>query len=122
MNTVNYQERKTFVKYDDRHYLLYLNEQNVTFAPEPESDEVQGFSYTGDHPDGGTIIEAVDVNDDNRRDKFISGLIRTRYTQDQVESIILNNMNPEKRETELVALQSFRVECKNKIDALLMRL
>ncbi len=67
MNTVNYAERKTFVKYDEEHYLLYLNEQETEFVEEAgdgqPGDPVEGYSYTGSEADGSTKIAASDVTD-----------------------------------------------------------
>ena len=81
-----YAEKKTFSKFDNEHYLCYLNEQREEYSPEsdacsgevtePVSAPVLGYAYTGDMVDGGTLIEAKEAT----YDEFVSGLIRTRYS------------------------------------------
>ena len=62
-----YTERKTFVKYDDNHYLLYLNEEVLEnhvpegHGGEPEPEPRVAYAYTGTCEDGGTLIEAADA-------------------------------------------------------------
>lgn len=116
MYTKSYTDRKTFVKYDDNHYLLYLDEQEAQ-VEQPEGEAVPGYSYTGSNEDGGTMIEAKEAT----RAAFIAGLIRTRYSQNDVEAIVLNNLEPEQRESELAELQAFRTDCKSKVDEMLGR-
>lgn len=47
-----YTERKTFVKYDDNHYLLYLNEEVLEnhvpegHGGEPEPEPCTAYAYT----------------------------------------------------------------------------
>ena len=65
MYKVSYIGRKNFVKFDDKHYLLYLNEEQAEVKNEETGDAVQGYAYTGSQPDGGTLVEAKDVTDDN---------------------------------------------------------
>ena len=121
MNTAVHKTRKTFVKFDDEHYLLYLNEQPAEYA-EPESEEtIEGFSYTGPETDGGTLIEAKDVNDDNRRAKFISGLIGTEYTIDAQIAVLANGKDTNEHKAEMKTFEDFRAECKAKVDELLAR-
>ena len=67
MYKVSYIGRKNFVKFDDEHYLLYLNEEQAEVKNEETGDIMQGYAYTGSQPDGSTLVEAKDVNDDNRR-------------------------------------------------------
>lgn len=61
-----YTERKTFVKYDDNHYLLYLNEEVLEnhvpegHGGEPEPEPRVAYAYTGTCEDGGTLIEAAE--------------------------------------------------------------
>lgn len=117
MNTVIYPHQKTYNRYDNDHYLLYLNEETIPdYLPEdaPEgTDPVTAYSYTGPQEDGGTLIKAVEQN----YDAFVSGLIRTRYSADQVEAILLNvqSSNPDRMPEfllELDQLNAFREECK----------
>lgn len=83
MYKVSYIGRKNFVKFDDEHYLLYLNEEQAEVKNEESGDIMQGYTYTGSQPDGGTLVEAKDVTDDNRRAKFVAGLIGTEYDIDR---------------------------------------
>lgn len=70
-----YTERKTFVKYDDNHYLLYLNEEVLEnhvpegHGGEPEPEPRVAYAYTGTCEDGGTLIEAADAT----YERFVSG-------------------------------------------------
>lgn len=89
-----YTEKKTYSKYDDKHYLIYLDEEVIQdYVPEDNTtdsapaDSVTAYAYTGDFPDGGTMIEAEDAS----YDMFVSGLIRKKYTVD-AESAIQSNM------------------------------
>ena len=118
MHTQFYTEKKTYVKYDSNHYILYLNE--VIADRDEDGVIVHGFEYSGNFEDGGTMIKAKEAT----YDSFVSGLIRTRYSADQVEAIILNyqSNNPERMdefENELNQLNAFRDECKQKVSVLL---
>ncbi|KAA6312085.1 hypothetical protein EZS27_036921 [termite gut metagenome] len=123
MKTVNYPKKKTYEKYDNEHFLLYLSEQQVTYLPETDEMstkkgvKIKGFSYTGTASDGGTLIQASE----DSYGAFVSGLIRTRYTTDDTEAlqanamIALQNPSHEKAESylsEWEEFQSFRNECK----------
>lgn len=122
MNTVNYIQRMSFFREDENHYRLFLDEQLVTFAEQDGETSVDGYSYMGDEPDGSTLIEAYDVDSENMYGKFVSGLIRKRYTQDEVEAIVLNSfIGDDNQQSELDMLQAYRTECKNKIKELLSR-
>lgn len=115
-----YTQKKTYTKYDNEHYLLYLNEEETTKVLEEGSEAVNGFEYSGNFEDGGTMIKAKDAT----YDQFVSGLIRTRYSADQVEAIILNiQSNNIDRELEFIEelneLNLFRDNCKNVIQHLL---
>ena len=83
---------------------------------------VNGYTYTGTEIDGSTLIEAKDVTAENMRGKFISGLIRKKYSQDEVEAIILNGTQSMEHAAEMDALQAYRDDCKRKVDELLGRL
>jgi len=92
MTTNNYLSKKTYCKFDDGHFLLYLNEQPVEITDQQlgeQAEPVPGFSYTGNFPDGGTIIEATE----DTYDAFVSGLIRSEYSASRVEAISLNRIN-----------------------------
>lgn len=126
MKTANYTEKQTFTKYDNGHHLLYLNEQAVNWTPpqhgnDSEPVELSGFSYTGDMPDGSTIVEVKDVTDENRRDKYIAGLIGKRYTIDAQLAMLANGNDTENHAQELRDFEAFRIKCKQDVDELLNR-
>lgn len=89
MNRVIYTERRTFEKYDDKHYIAYVNEEIIPdyvpdtqegqTAPEPTT----GYAYEGPMKDGGTLIEATEAD----RDSLANGIIRSRYTQTEEDAI-----------------------------------
>lgn len=70
-------------KYDGAHFLCYLNEKPATYKPDENSDPIDGFSYTGPMPDGGTLIDCDEWN----RDKLINGIIRSKYLQTEEDAI-----------------------------------
>lgn len=115
-----YTQKKTYAKYDKEHYLLYLNEKEATQVLEEGAGPVPGYQYTGNFEDGGTMIRAKEAT----YDSFVSGLIRTRYSADKVESIILNyQSNHIERMPEFIQemedLNLFRDECKAIVSQLL---
>ena len=121
-----YTERKTFVKYDDNHYLLYLNEEVLEnhvsegHGGEPEPEPRVAYAYTGTCEDGGTLIEATSAS----YDSLVSGLIRREYSADRVEAITLNKLSWEnerkaKFEAEFACLERYRNDCKARVRALL---
>lgn len=88
MNTAIYTERRTFEKYDDQRYIVYLGERVIPDYTLPAMDEtlqepVTGYSYTGTEVDGGTLINATSPD----RDSLINGIIRTRYSQTEEDAI-----------------------------------
>lgn len=108
MYTKFYTDKKTFVKYDDKRYLLYLNEESGS-----TEEEGNGFFYTGDFEDGGTLIEAKNAT----YEEFVAGLVRLRYSADAVEAILLNVQSndadrSEEFAEELAELNEYRNECK----------
>ena len=70
-------------KYDGAHFLCYLDEKPAAFKPDDSSETVDGFSYTGTMPDGGTLVECDEWN----RDKLINGIIRTKYLQTEEDAL-----------------------------------
>ena len=131
MNKKYYLARKSFVKFDDNHYLLYTNEQKVdnyhletsgtSSATEAGSSDVSGqskdedaegvtaYCYEGTEPDGSTKIQAQNATYDD----FTAGLVRTRYSQNQVEAILANRGDgDENHEAEFETYQSWRKEAK----------
>ncbi len=117
MYTEIYPERKAFNRYDTGHFLVYLNEVILENHLSPDADEgvlpATGYQYTGTFPDGGTLIPAQEATYDN----FVSGLVRSRYSADQVEAILLNvQSSNQERMPEFISefnqLNAFREECK----------
>lgn len=121
MNKVSYKERKNFVKYDEKHVLLYLNEEPTEIVDEESGDKTDGFSYTGTMADGGTLIEAEGVTDANRRSKFISGLLGTEYDIDAQIAILANGDDTNAHAEEKAAFMESRKMVKQAIDELLAR-
>lgn len=133
MNKKYYLARKSFVKYDDNHYLLYTGEQRVdNYHPEAatgssgtseqsENEDTEGviaYSYEGTEPDGSTKIQATAATYDD----FTAGLVRTRYSQNQVEAILANRDDgDETHEAEFEAYQSWRKEAKEIAKEILAR-
>lgn len=119
--TASYKERKKFVIYDERHALLYLNEQQVEITDEETGESSPGFSYTGNMPDGGTLVEAEGVNETNLRDKFVAGLIGVSYDMDAQIAVLANGADTPEHAAELAAFASTRAECKRQVDEMLAR-
>ena len=133
MNKKYYLARKSFVKYDDNHYLLYTGEQKVeNYHPEAatgssdtseqsedeNSEGVTAYSYEGTEPDGSTKIQATAATYDD----FTAGLVRTRYSQNQVEAILANRGDgDETHEAEFEAYQSWRKDAKEIAKEILSR-
>ena len=109
------------MKFDNEHYLLYLNEEEAEVKNEETGESVQGFAYTGSHPDGGTLVEAKDVTDENRRAKFVAGLIGTEYDIDSQIAILANGNDTDQHTEELKAFEENRRTVKTAIDELLSR-
>ena len=121
MYTVSYIERKTFVRFDDNHYLLYLNEEEAEVKNVETGESVQGFAYTGSFPDGGTLVEAKGVTNENRRAKFVAGLIGTEHDIDSQIAILANGTDTDQHAEELKAFEDNRRMTKSVIDELLSR-
>ena len=119
--TASYKERKNFVIYDERPALLYLNEQPAEITDEETGESSPGFSYTGNMPDGGTLVEAEGVTDDNRRDKFVAGLIGVSYDMNAQIAVLANGADTPEHAAELAAFASTRAECKRQVDEMLAR-
>jgi hypothetical protein len=92
MNKVIYTERKSFLKYDESRYIVYLNEeviedyvpQTIGGIEQPSGSEpVTAYAYTGPEVDGGTLIDALSSD----RDSLINGIIRSKYSQSEEDAI-----------------------------------
>ena len=113
-------QRQTFVKYDDSHYLLFLNEQ--TAEQEDEfSGKISGYTYTGTMTDGSTLIEATGVTSENMRGKFIAGLIGTEYSKDDQIALLANGEDTNEHAEELAKFKAVRAAAKKAVDELLKR-
>ena len=113
-------QRQTYIKYDDSHYLLFLNEQ----AAEQEdefSGKISGYTYTGTMPDGSTLIEATGVTAENMRSKFIAGLIGTQYSKDDQIAMLANGEDTAEHAEELAKFKEVRAAAKKAVDEMLER-
>lgn len=117
MNKKIYLVRMNYVRYDGNHYLLYLNEKKIeNYQPdsnimESESDgeTVTAYSYEGSEPDGSVKIEATSAGYND----FVAGLVRTRYSQNDVEAILCNHGDGDTaHEAEYQAFQEWREQAK----------
>lgn len=108
IQTASYTERKKFEIFDSGHVLLYLNEQPAEITNDETGESVPGYSYTGDMPDGGTMIEAVGVTDENRRDKFVAGLIGWHYDMDAQIAVLANGADTPEHAAELEQFMELR--------------
>ena len=119
--TATYKERKAFEIYDQSHALLYLNEQPAEITDEETGESVPGYSYTGDMPDGGTLVEASGVTDENRRDKFVAGLIGKSYDMDAQIAVLANGKDTTEHAAELEQFAQTRAAAKAAVDEMLNR-
>lgn len=119
--TATYKERKAFEIYDQSHALLYLNEQPAEITDEETGESVPGYSYTGDMPDGGTLVEASGVTDENRRDKFVAGLIGKSYDMDAQIAVLANGKDTPEHAAELEQFAQTRAAAKAAVDEMLNR-
>ena len=84
-----YLKPRTFERYDNRRYMVYLNEEVIdNYIPEVREGEKQpkpvtAYAYTGTEPDGGILIEATSAD----RDSLINGIIRSHYSQSEEDAI-----------------------------------
>ena len=112
--------RQSYMKYDNEHYILFLNEQEAEQTNEV-GDKVKGYTYTGPRQDGSTLIEATGVNKENIRGKFIAGLLGLDYSIDDQIAILANGEDSEQHSEELAAFHRARREAKRAVDELLSR-
>lgn len=128
MNKKIYLVRMNYVRYDENHYLLYLNEKRVeNYQPdasmcecESESggDTVTAYSYEGSEPDGSIKIEATSASYKD----FVAGLVRTKYSQNDVEAILCNHGDGDSgHDAEFLAFQEWREKAKEIAQEVLKR-
>lgn len=122
MNRRVYTQRRTFLKYNDKQVLAYLNEEEVeNYIPEDapeETEPVTGYAYTGTEEDGGTLLDS----DGTDRDSLINAVIRTRYSQTEEDAIkthqilLLQNPDHEKKSEYQSEWAQFLIERQYAID------
>ncbi|RJU53748.1 hypothetical protein DW777_13895 [Bacteroides sp. AM30-16] len=124
MNRAIYLDRRKFDKFDDNHFIVYLNEETIPeYVPEvmegqPEPEPCTAYAYSGSEKDGGTIIEATSA----QYDDFVAGLVRLKFSQNQVEAILCNQGDGnDEHLAEYNALQLYRKDCKAVAAELLAR-
>ncbi len=124
MNRAIYLDRRKFDKFDDNHFIVYLNEETIPeYVPEvmsgqPEPEPCMAYAYSGSEKDGGTIIEATSA----QYDDFVAGLVRLKFSQNQVEAILCNQGDGDDEHlAEYNALQLYRKDCKTIAAELLAR-
>lgn len=113
-------QRQSYMKYDNSHYLLFLNEQEAEQTNE-YGEKIKGYTYTGPRPDGSTLIEATGVTPENIRGKFIAGLIGTKYSRDDQIAILANGEDSAEHSEELAYFKKVRIAAKKDVDELLAR-
>ena len=113
-------QRQTYIKYDNSHYLLFLNEQEAEQEDE-FAGKISGYTYTGTMPDGSTLIEATGVTAENMRGKFIAGLLGLEYSIDDQIALLANGEDSEEHSKELTDFMKIRKEAKKNVDELLAR-
>lgn len=111
-------QRQTYIKYDDSHYLLFLNEQEAEQTNEI-GEKIKGYTYTGPRQDGSTLIEATGVTKENIRGKFIAGLLGIEYSIDDQIALLANGEDSAEHSEELTRFLTFRQSVKEEIDKLL---
>lgn len=110
--------RQSYMKYDNEHYLLFLQEQEAEQINE-EGEKIKGYTYTGPRQDGSTLIEATGVTQENIRGKFIAGILGLEYSIDDQIALLANGEDSEEHSKELTRFLTFRQSVKEEIDKLL---
>ena len=112
--------RQSYMKYDNSHYLLFLNEQEAE-QTNKQGKKIKGYTYTGPRIDGSTLIEATGVTQENIRGKFIAGLIGLEYSIDDQIALLANGEDSEEHSKELTDFMKVRNNAKKAVDELLSR-
>lgn len=125
MNRAIYLDKRKFERFDDNHFIVYLNEETIPdYVPEvmegqPQPEPCIAYAYSGSEKDGGTLIQAKEPSYDN----FVSGLIRLKYNADAESAMQANmivalsepkNSRATDFKTEWEDYQNYREECKAK--------
>ena len=120
MNTSFNPQRQSYMKYDNNHYLLFLNEQEAEQTNE-DGEKIKGYTYTGPRQDGSTLIEATGVTQENIRGKFIAGFLGLTYSLDDQIALLANGEDSEEHSEELAAFAIARSKAKKVVGELLSR-
>lgn len=100
MNRQIYQERRTYLRYDDTHIIGYLNEEILknyvpVYVQQSESTNSPApwptaYAYTGTETDGGTVMEC---SRQNHYGDLANAIIRTRYSSSEELAIQRHAIN-----------------------------
>ena len=120
MNTQFNPQRQTYIKYDNTHYLLFLQEQEEEQTNEL-GEKIKGYTYIGPRQDGSTLIEATGITQENMRGKFIAGLLGLEYSIDDQIALLANGEDSEEHSKELADFMLARSEAKKNVDEVLSR-
>ena len=112
--------RQSYMKYDNSHYLLFLNEQEAEQTNE-QGEKIKGYTYTGPRQDGSTLIEATGVTSENIRGKFIAGLLGLEYSIDDQIALLANGEDTAAHAEELAKFKAVRAAAKKAVDELMKR-
>ena len=114
------------MRYDSKQALLFLSEKRVEneqadidmSESDDDSKAVTAYSYEGTEIDGSTKIEAESAS----YREFVNGLVRTKYSQGDVEAILCNHGDGnQEHETEYQVFQEWREQAKQMARELLDR-
>lgn len=93
MNTCIYHSRRTFMKYDQKQIIGYLNEKITENYEEKLEDGTTAtftaYQYSGTETDGGTLMQCVGED----RDDIVNAIIRTQYSETQELAILRHHGN-----------------------------
>lgn len=104
-HTAVYPQRRLPVRYDQTHFLCYLNETEAECKADEDAEAVQGYSYTGDMEDGSTLVECDELD----RSKLINAVIRSKYLQTEEDAIKTHQLQVLLSETGLVELDADKI-------------
>jgi hypothetical protein len=113
-----YEKRLSYKKYDDTHYIVYLNETVTENYQNEEGNAFTAYSYAGTLSDGGTVIE-INPNE-QLQNALINGIIRAKYTLSEEDAIKTHQFlilaNPEHNKAdeyrdEFARFNEFRENC-----------
>ena len=100
--TAIYAEPKTFFPYGENQILAFLFEEVIENWLQPGAPEdagpITGYQYTGNRPDGGTLLECGNPEDYGC---LTNAIIRSRYTESEEMAIhrhFVNNLDSQSEE------------------------